>query len=330
MLTLAVYLFLFYLRAKLSKHFEKLLKKRELLIYNVVSENIRKTSFLFLVMISIFVGAKLLPLSQDIFRLIQRLTILILMLQVGLWGNVVISYFVQTWREKFTDISMAKTYAYLINLCLKTVLWIIVTLLLLENLGFEVKTMIAGVGIGGIALALAVQNILSDIMSSFSIFIDQPFVIGDHIRVDDFQGKIEHIGIKTTRMRSVDGELIIFNNSDLLKSRLRNYKIMNERRIVFHVQIPFETEPKKTETIPSLIEEIITSLPDVRLDRVHFKEIGAYSLNFEVVYYVLSREDKSYIDIQQKINYKILESFRHAGITLAYPTEKVINRATNP
>ncbi len=189
-----------------------------------------------------------------------------------------------------------------------------VVLLLLDNLGYQITTLIAGLGIGGIAIAFAVQNILVDVFASFSIMIDKPFMVGDFIIVGDLLGTVEYIGIKTTRVRSLSGEQLVFSNNDLLKSRIRNYKRMFERRVVFTFRVPYNTAYDKVQTIPKMVKEIIESVEKTRFDRAHFKEYGEHSLVYEVVYYVLVPEYNIYMDIQQDINLNLFKKFEQEGI----------------
>lgn len=183
--------------------------------------------------------------------------------------------------------------------------------------------MVTGLGIGGVAIALALQHVLSDLFASLSIVLDKPFIIGDFITVDTFMGHVEHIGLKTTRVRSISGEQMIFSNSDLLSSRIRNFKRMQERRILFTVGVVYQTPVEKLEMIPTLIREIIDQLPSARLDRVHFVRFADFSLTFEVVYWVTSPEYRVAMDVQQQINLAILKKFSELGIQFAYPTQTV-------
>jgi small-conductance mechanosensitive channel len=201
------------------------------------------------------------------------------------------------------------------------VLAAIAAVLILDNIpGVEITALVASLGIGGIAVALAVQNILSDLFASLSIVLDKPFVIGDFIIVDNCLGTVEHIGLKTTRLRSLSGEQLVFSNNDLLKSRVRNYKRMAERRVVFSVGVTYQTPLEKLERIPTLIRDTIEAQPAVRFDRAHFQGYGDFALNFEVVYYVLDPDYNRYMDIQQGINLGIYSSFAEEGIEFAYPT----------
>ena len=193
----------------------------------------------------------------------------------------------------------------------------------LDNLGFDITTLIAGLGVGGIAIALAVQNILSDLFASLSIVLDKPFVIGDFIIINEYMGTVEHVGLKTTRIRSLSGEQLVIANNDLLSSRIRNYKRMQERRIVFTIGVIYQTTKTQLEKIPKIIKDIIDKQKLARFDRSHFKNFGDFSLNFETVYWVESSDYNQYMDIQQAINLSIMAIFEEEKIEFAYPTQMV-------
>jgi small-conductance mechanosensitive channel len=196
-----------------------------------------------------------------------------------------------------------------------------VLLVALDNLGIDVTALVAGLGIGCVAVALSVQNILGDLFASLSIILDKPFVIGDFLIIDDYMGSVEYVGLKTTRVRSLSGEQLIFSNSDLLKSRIRNYGRMFERRVVFSIGVTYDTSREKLRRIPGIIREAIEAEDKTRFDRSHFMNYGDYSLQFETVYYVLSADYNSYMDIQQAIYFAIHEAFEQEGIEFAYPTQ---------
>lgn len=200
-------------------------------------------------------------------------------------------------------------------------IWVLGFIFLLDNLGFEITTVIAGLGIGGIAIALAAQAILGDLFSYFVIFFDRPFEIGDFIVIGEFRGNIEHIGIKTTRVRSISGEQLIFGNSDLTNSRIQNFKRMDRRRIIFKLGVTYQTPAEKIEEAVKIVEQIIIDHPDVTYDRGHFAAFGPYSLDLEFVYFVLSNDYKQYMDIQQDVNFRVLREFEKKGIDFAYPTQ---------
>ena len=200
-------------------------------------------------------------------------------------------------------------------------IWVLGFIFLLDNLGFEITTVIAGLGIGGIAIALAAQAILGDLFSYFVIFFDRPFEIGDFIVIGEFRGSIEHIGIKTTRVRSLSGEQLVFGNSDLTNSRIQNFKRMDRRRVVFKLGVTYQTPAEKLEEAVKVVEQIIIDHPDVTYDRGHFAAFGPFSLDFEFVYFVLSNDYKQYMDIQQDVNLRVLREFERLGIEFAYPTQ---------
>jgi small-conductance mechanosensitive channel len=202
-------------------------------------------------------------------------------------------------------------------------IWTMMVLLTLANLGVDVTAMVAGLGIGGVAIALAAQNILGDLFASASIVLDKPFVLGDFIAVGEDMGTVEHIGLKTTRVRSLSGEQLVFANSDLLKSRIRNFKRMNERRAVFTVGVAYSTPADKVAAIPAILREAVQSQPSARCDRAHFTRYSDLALVFEVVYYVSSADYNLYMDIQQAINLTILRRFAEEQIGFAYQTRTV-------
>jgi small-conductance mechanosensitive channel len=166
-----------------------------------------------------------------------------------------------------------------------------------------------------------VQNILSDLFASLSITLDKPFVLGDFIIVDDLLGTVEHIGLKTTRIRSLSGEQLIFSNNDLLKSRIHNYKRMAERRVPFTIGVTYQTPPEKLRKVPDMFKKLLEQFDDVHFDRAHFKSYGSYSLNFEFVYYVHTPDYNRYMDIQQALNLGLYDGFAAEGIEFAYPTQ---------
>jgi small-conductance mechanosensitive channel len=211
-----------------------------------------------------------------------------------------------------------------IMLIFNILIWAVGLLFLFDNLGYNVTTIIAGLGIGGIAIALAAQNILGDLFNYFVIFFDRPFEVGDFITVDDKKGTVEHIGIKTTRLLSVNGEQLAFANSDLTKSRIHNFKRMERRRVVFTFGVVYSTTHEKLQQIPIIIKDIISNQQLATFDRAHFASFGAYSLNFEVVYFIESADYIPYMDTQEAINLKIFKAFDEARIDFAYPTQTVL------
>jgi len=226
------------------------------------------------------------------------------------------------WVKKEKDLAKKQALKGIITI-IKIIIWGIFLIILLDNLGIKISALVAGLGIGGIAIALAAQSVLGDLFSYFIIFFDRPFEIGDFIIIGDFLGTVEDIGIKTTRLRSLGGEELIFSNQDLTNSRVRNYKRMNRRRIVFKFGVIYQTTLTQLKKIPQIVEEIITQIPEATFDRAHFASYADFSLNFEVVYYINNSDYKKYMDIQQEINFQLKETFENQKIEFAYPTQTV-------
>ncbi|MBU2494280.1 MAG: mechanosensitive ion channel family protein [Bacteroidetes bacterium] len=230
--------------------------------------------------------------------------------------NFLISKYVEKTRSEEESNKIRPLFAFI-----NFVIWIVGLLFLLDNLGFEITTIVAGLGISGIAVALAAQAILGDLFSYFVIFFDKPFEIGDFVVFDDKRGVIEKIGIKSTKIRSLSGEVIVVSNSNLTNSRLHNFKKMERRRVAFTIGVTYQTKPEHLKYIPVKIKEIIEGIELTEFDRSHFNNYGNFSLDFETVYYVLSSEYNVYMNIHQEINLKIFEDFAEKGIEFAYPTQ---------
>ena len=285
---------------------------------------VSKIKFFFLVVISFYAGARLLTLPNSITNFINKFVGIILLVQVGILASETIRFWLTSYRKrKIEDHADAVTTVTSVGFIVKILLWLILLLIALDNLGVNVSTLIAGLGVGGIAVALAVQSILGDLFASFTIVLDKPFVIGDFIIVDNFLGTIEHIGLKTTRVRSLSGEQLIFSNSDLLKTRIRNFKRMYERRVVFSIGVVYQTSRQKLTKIPKIIKNIIEKQEQTRFDRAHFKEYGSYALNFEIVYWIGNPDYNIYMDIQQAINLEIFQRFEREEIEFAYPSQSI-------
>lgn len=225
--------------------------------------------------------------------------------------------FIKTRENRESEEKQAKGLLIIIN----AIIWILGIVFIIDNLGYDVTTLVTGLGIGGIAIALAAQTILGDLFSYFVIFFDRPFEIGDFIIVEDKMGNIEYIGIKTTRIRTLGGEQLICSNTYLTNSRVHNYKRMEQRRVVFKLGVTYQTPTELVKAIPEMVNGIIESTKNVRLDRGHFSGFGNFSLDFEFVYYILSSEYNVFMDKQQEIYFDILAKFESEQIEFAYPTQ---------
>lgn len=291
---------------------------------NSIDLVIRDTKIIFVIYSSFYVAINTLKIPQNIHEKLHLVFIITLLVQVGIWINSFLSKFLNNYFQvkRQNDPSSLSAFG-LINFIAKFASWLIVLLLILDNLNIDISALIAGLGVGGIAVALAVQNILGDLFASLSIVLDKPFIVGDFIVVGDIMGNVEKIGIKTTRLRSLSGEQLIVANSDLLASRVKNFKRMNERRIAFAIGVTYDTDGEHIQNIPQMIRQIIESKDNVRFDRAHFKDFGNFSLNFEIVYYVLSSDYLEYMNIQERINLGILNKFRELNIEFAFPTQTI-------
>ena len=282
-----------------------------------------------LLLLALFIGARAVELPAKVDAALTTLTAVALLLQVTLWAQRVFNVWLGNYeqRARHGDGGDA-TIVGLISFVGRTAIWAIALLMILDNLGFNITTLVASLGIGGVAIALAVQNVLADLFASLSIGLDKPFVVGDFIIVDDLMGTVEHVGLKTTRLRSLSGEQLVFSNGDLLKSRIRNYKRMYERRIVFTFGVVYDTPRETLARLADEVRAIIEAQPKTRFDRAHFFRFGEFSLDFEVVYFVLDPDYNLYMDIQQAINLALVERLAAEGIRFA--PSQFLHVATDP
>ncbi len=298
---------------------QRIARKTQTIIDDILIGALRKTKLLFLLVVAVFVGSLWLHLEPKVRSIFFSAVMIATLIQVGVWVSSGLQIWLEHYRETQTD-GANRTTMDALSFVGRLVLWVVVFLLVIDNLGVDVTALVAGMGIGGIAVALAVQNILGDLFASLSIVLDKPFVNGDFIVVGDMAGSVEHVGIKTTRIRSISGEQLVFSNSDLLQSRVRNFGRMQQRRVVFSLGVTYQTPAEKLERIPSLIRSAIEAQEAVRFDRSHFASYGDSALNFETVYYVESSDYTKHMDILQAVNLRIYRTFEDEGIEFAYPT----------
>ena len=278
---------------------------------------------------ALYLALKSLALTPELNKHINTAAMAVLIIFVVKSIISLITYGLKKYWEKVScGNSLQHSLAGIIKV-IKFIIWSLAIIFFLDNLGFKISTVIAGLGIGGVAIALAAQAVLKDLFSYFSIIFDRPFEIGDFIIVGDLMGTIEHVGIKTTRIRSLSGEELVFSNSDLTDSRLRNYKRMQKRRVVFKLGVVYGTKLAELKEIPEIIKACIGNVKDTVFDRAHFAAYGDFSLIFEAVYYVLSSDYNKYMDIHQEINFSLKEEFERRGIEFAFPTQTIyLNKQT--
>ncbi|HEX6307223.1 MAG TPA: mechanosensitive ion channel family protein [Longimicrobiales bacterium] len=292
---------------------------------DMVADTIRRTRTFFLLFISLYAASRVVVLSASAETALRFIGIMVVVAQAAVWGTVIINTLIQRQiQRRVEEDAAAATTINAVGFILRLVFYTLLVLLGLSNLGFDITALVAGLGIGGVAVALALQNILGDLFASLSIVLDRPFVIGDFIIVDDLMGTVEYVGLKTTRVRSLSGEQLVFANGDLLASRVRNFKRMYQRRVAFTIGVTYETPRDRLERIPSMIRAAIERQLDTRFDRAHFSSYGDSALLFEAVYYVLGPDYNTYMDIQQAINFDIHRGFEEAGIEFAYPTQRLL------
>ena len=283
-----------------------------------------RTTVWFLLIASLFLGLQTLELPAKAARVVVTLFTVAGFWQFGLWATTAVLAYLELKQRKALAVDRAAAGSLgIIGFIARLTIWSLVLLLTLSNLGIEIQPLLAGLGIGGIAVALAAQNILGDLFASLSITLDRPFVLGDTLQVDDFVGTVENIGVKSTRLRSVNGEQIIMPNSNLLASRVRNLTRATERRVVFTISVGPETPLPQLRKIAGLIRSLIEAHPDVRFDRSHFAKISAASFDFEAVYVVRTTDYNRHMDILQEINLRLVEAFEKEGIAFAYPVQRL-------
>ena len=271
---------------------------------------------------ALLIGVGLLELPAGWTQRVGQLWFLALAVQLALWLNRLVGIVVRRhWTQTAaTGTPMLSAAGTLMSWGLRTVLWAIVLLAILSNLGVNITAFVASLGVGGIAVALAVQNILGDLFASMSIAIDKPFEVGDFIVLGSVAGTVENVGLKTTRIRSLGGEQIVMSNTELLKQTVSNYKRLLQRRIVFSFGVTYDTTPDELEAIGGIVKSVVQESDRVRFDRAHFKAFGDSSLDFEVVYIVLDPDYNVYMEQQQRINLGLMRALQSRGIDFAFPT----------
>lgn len=296
-------------------------KETETFFDDFIQDLVLRTKLYLIFFVVLNLATNHLTLDERTHSALRALAVVAGLVQVGFWGVGIIEFALQRYRkQRFETDPAAVTTLTAFGFFGKIAVWLIVLLATLDNFGFQVTTLVAGLGIGGIAVALAAQNILGDLFASLSIILDKPFVLGDFIIVGEQMGTVEHIGLKTTRVRSLSGEQLIFSNSDLLGSRIRNFKRMIERRVVFKFGVLYSSTREQLEQVPEIVKSIVEQQKDVRFDRAHFQKFGDSSLDFEVVYWMLVPEFNRYMDTQQAINLELFTRLQAIGLSFAFPT----------
>ena len=276
----------------------------------------------FYLFVSFYLALQFLTLNLMFQKILMVLLVVWVVYQAILAVQILIEYVFKKTMEKEDNPSAQGAIGIIKNL-IKGILWIGGIMVILSNMGVDITALIAGLGIGGIAIAFAFQNILEDLFSSFAILFDKPFQVGDFIAVGDKKGTVQKIGIKTTRIKSTLGDEIIISNKELTSTQVQNFRRLEERRVVFALGVTYETSTEKLKRIPETVKNIIEKNEKARFDRAHFKSFDDSALAFEIVYYVESNDYAEYMDIQQNINFAIKEAFEKDDIGMAYPTQTI-------
>lgn len=276
-----------------------------------------------LVIVGLYAGASLLALPERTQLFVSRAAIAAVLIQCAICGDHALRAWLAGTRARQEGDPDRITSSVALAYLGRVLLWAVVGLMTLDNLGVDITTLVASLGIGGIAVALAVQSILGDLFAKLSIVVDKPFVVGDFIIVDAMLGTVERIGLKTTRVRSLDGEQIVFSNADLLKSRVRNLRRMEARRVAFRIAVTYDTPEPMLRALPALLKAIVLDQPLLRFDRAHLASLAAPAYAFEVVYYVDSADYNVFMDVQQEIYLRIVAMLGEQGIRLALPAQTV-------
>jgi small-conductance mechanosensitive channel len=286
---------------------------------------VHRTHKLFLWVLAVFLACSLLSLPLGFRRAVEIAFIVTFWGQVGLWAMEAVEFALERRgaRDGVADARQSGSLQIILFVA-GLIVWTLAFLLALDNLGVEIAPLLAGLGIGGIAVALAVQTVLGDLLASMSIALDKPFAIGDFLMIDAFMGTVEHIGVKSTRLRSLSGEQIVMSNADLLRSRVRNFGRMRERRVAMTLGVTYDTKREALRAIPAAMRDIVNAQSQTRFDRCHFLSYGVSALQFELVFFVTNPDYNAYADIQQSINLAILDCFDAMGVEFAFPTTRMI------
>jgi len=304
------------LRRLLVKRAAKVAERTSTGFDDLILDVLGSTHTLFLIALSLSIASLALTLREDVRGYIAMAIGAAFIIQLLVWGNEGIGFWMRRQsRQNAGSLGTLTAVAFMARL----LLWMLIVVLLLDNFGIHVTTLIGALGVAGIAGALAAQTVLGDLFAAISIYLDKPFEVGDFIIFDDFLGTVSSVGLRSTRIASLSGEEVIISNSDLLRSRIRNYKRMRERRVVFQLGVAYGTPRERVETIPGLVRAAVEGQRPVRFDRSHLKGYGESSIDFETVYYVLDPSYNVYMDIQQAINFIIMRRFEEEGIRFAHP-----------
>ncbi len=289
-------------------------------VQELVADLVRRTRIYFILFVALWAGSLALTLAPRDEMHLRLVGLVVVLIQIGLWGSGIVGFWAERIAAKREADAGTRMTITVVGYGARVLLWVIVLLAILGNLGINITALVTGLGIGGVAVALAVQNVLGDIFAALSIVLDKPFVVGDAIAVGDVSGSVEHIGLKSTRLRSDTGELVIISNGDLLRSRIRNYRGQEKRLVSLKLGIAYGTPPEKLARVPEIVREAVQKEKGVKLDRTHFTTFGSYALMIDTVYAMNQSSYAVYMDTQQRVNLEIYRRLTAEEIELAHPT----------
>jgi len=312
------------LRWFMASRYKKYSAAQHRLPIRLVTYLIANTKQFFLIAMALYAAQSSLNLPDRFERIVSNIVMILILLQVGLWAGRSVRFYLETKQLERGADQVVTGSLDIINFVSRVLIWSLLILVALSNLGVNITALLAGLGVGGVAVALALQSVLGDLFASLSIALDKPFIVGDRLVIDAFIGNVEHIGIKTTRLRSESGEQIILSNADILKSRVRNFGRVAELRVLTAIRVGYGTPSEKLREIPKLLESIVREQPNARFERCHFKTLGDSALHFELSYFVQQPAVNPLLDLQQAVNFRIVDEIRRLGVEFDDTTQRVI------
>ena len=318
---IVVWAALWILRDLIASRYQKYANSKNPTLIRLIGYLIGNTKQILFFAVALDAAQESLPLPDRVQRIVSNTVMILILIQVGLWAGRTVRFYLEMKElERGADRVFSGSLD-IVSFVARMLIWSLLILVGLSNLGVNITALLAGLGVGGVAVALALQNVLGDLFASLSIALDKPFVIGDNLTIDTFIGKVEHIGIKTTRLRSESGEQIILSNADILKSRVRNFGRLPQQRILATIRVRYDTPADKLKALPKRLEEIVREYSQARFERCHLKSLGESSFQFELSYFVQQPAVNSMLDLQQAVNLRIIDELRGLGVEFAYPAQ---------
>ncbi|HMH30824.1 MAG TPA: mechanosensitive ion channel domain-containing protein [Steroidobacteraceae bacterium] len=314
---------LWILRDLIASRYKKYSTTKNPTLIRLIGYLIGNTKQILFFAVALDVAQESLTLPDRAQHIVSNTVMILILIQIGLWAGRSVRFYLELKElERGADRVFSGSLD-IVSFVARMLIWSLLILLGLSNLGINITALLAGLGVGGVAVALALQNVLGDLFASLSIALDKPFVIGDNLTIDAFIGKVEHIGIKTTRLRSVGGEQIILSNADILKSRVRNFGRLSQQRILATIRLDFDTPTEKLKALPQLLENVVREHSQARFERCHLITLGESSFQFELSYFVQQPAVNPMLDLQQAVNFRIIDELRRLGLEFAYPAQLV-------